>query len=175
MSFKFGPIFHVGYAVPDLDKALAYWTEVMGVGPFFIERHVTGDDEEYIYKGERCVQDVTVAHAYTGDLDIELIHPNVIGPSPVCDFLARHPEGGAQHLGVLIDEWDKTLALPEVRDRLVLQGHAGNIRIAFVDGFPMGATALEFIEASDEIRVKFGRLKRACNDWDGRHPIRGKA
>ena len=47
MSMKFGPIFHVGYAVPDLDKALAYWTDVMGVGPFFLERHVTGRDEEY--------------------------------------------------------------------------------------------------------------------------------
>jgi catechol 2,3-dioxygenase-like lactoylglutathione lyase family enzyme len=175
MSFKFGPIFHVGYAVPDMDKALAYWTGVMGVGPFFIERHITGDDEEYIYKGKRCVQDVTVAHAYTGELDIELICPNLIAPSPVCDFLEHHPDGGAQHLGVLIDDWDRTLALPEVQRHLVLEGHAGNIRIAFVDGFPMGATALEFIEASDEIRAKFGRLKKACNDWDGRDPIRGKA
>ena len=49
MSIKFGPIFHVGYAVPDMAKALAYWTEVMGVGPFFLDRLVTGQNEEYIY------------------------------------------------------------------------------------------------------------------------------
>ena len=65
-------------------------------------------------------------------------------------------------------------ARPEVQPHLVLQGHAGNIRIAFCDGFPMGGTALEFIEASDEIRGKFGRLKQFCNAWDGRDPIRGK-
>src|SRR3954463_14598607 len=41
MSIKFGPIFHIGYAVPDMDRALAYWTGVMGVGPFFLERHLT--------------------------------------------------------------------------------------------------------------------------------------
>jgi len=174
VSIKFGPIFHVGYAVPDMDKALAYWTGVMGVGPFFLERHVTGDDEEYIYKGRRCVQDVTVAHAYTGEMDIELICPNLHAPSPVCDYLDRHPEGGVQHLGVLIDDWEATLARPEVKPHLVLEGHAGNIRIAFCDGFAMGGTALEFIEASDEIRAKFGKLKTFCNAWDGSDPIRGK-
>ena len=115
-----------------------------------------------------------MAHAYPGDMDIELICPNLIAPSPVCDYLARHPEGGVQHLGVLIDDWDATLARPEVQHHLVLDGHAGNIRIAFVDGFAMGSTALEFIEASDEIRGKFGRLKTFCQAWDGRDLIRGK-
>ena len=178
MSIKFGPIFHVGYAVPDMDKALAYWTRVMGVGPFFLERHITGSSpeysEEYTYKGQRCVQDVTVAHAYTGEMDIELICPNLTAPSPVCDYLARHPEGGVQHLGVLVDDWEATLARPEVQQHLVLQGHAGNIRLAFVDGFAMGGTALELIESSDEIRAKFNRLKGFCQGWDGRDPIRGK-
>jgi methylmalonyl-CoA/ethylmalonyl-CoA epimerase len=175
MSIKFGPIFHVGYAVPDMDKAIDYWTKVMGVGPFFLERHITGNDEEYIYKGKLCVQDVTVAHAYTGEMDIELICPNLISPSPVVDFLGRHPEGGVQHLGVLVEDWDKTLALPEVKQHLVLEGHAGSVRIAFVDGSPIGATALELIESSDEIKNKFARLKKFCNEWDGSDPKRSKA
>lgn len=98
-----------------MDKALDYWTKVMGVGPFFLERHITGNNEEYIYKGKRCVQDVIVAHAYTGDLDIELICPNILHPSPIVDFLQSHPEGGAQHLGVLIEDWDATLKRPEVQ------------------------------------------------------------
>jgi len=84
MSIKFDPIFHVGYAVPDMGKALDYWTKVMGVGPFFLERHITGNDEEYIYKGHRC-------------------------------------------------------------------------------------------EANDDIRAKFGKLKKFSNEWDGSEPIRGKA
>ena len=46
--------------------------------------------------------------------------------------------------------------------------------LAFCDGFAMGGTALEFIEASDEIRAKFGKLKTFCNAWDGSDPIRGK-
>ena len=44
MSIKFGPNFHVGCAVPDMAKALTYGPEVMGVGPFFLERHVTGQN-----------------------------------------------------------------------------------------------------------------------------------
>lgn len=34
MSIKLGPSFHIGYAVPDMDQALAYWTQVMGRRPF---------------------------------------------------------------------------------------------------------------------------------------------
>jgi hypothetical protein len=53
VSIKFRPIFHVGYAMPDMDKALDNWARVMGVGPFFVERHVTGNDEEYGRRLER--------------------------------------------------------------------------------------------------------------------------
>lgn len=176
MSIKFGPIFHVGYAVPDLDKTMDYMTKVMGIGPFFLERHVTGDDEQYIYKGKPCEQDVTVAHAFTGDMDIELICPHIHKPSPIVDFLARHPEGGAQHLGVLIDKekWDETLSAPDVKKHLVLEGFSGSIRLAFVDGFSMGTTALELIEATPEIKQKFVRLKQLCAEWDGSDSVRGK-
>jgi len=176
MSIRFGPIFHVGYAVPDIDSAMAYMTRTMGIGPFFLERHTTGDNEAYTYRGHPIRQDVMVAHAFTGELDIELICPLSEGPSPTNDFLARHPEGGIQHLGVLIDseKWDSTLADPEVKSRLVLEGHSGDIRLAFMDGFPMGATALELIEATPSIRGKFERLKQLCNAWDGSDPVRGK-
>ena len=174
MSIKFGPIFHVGYAVPVMDRALDYWTNVLGVGPFFVERHVTGRDEAYIYRGKPCEQDVTVAHAFTGDMDIELICPNIWKPSPVVDYLELHPRGGVQHFGVLIGDWDATMKRPEVQERLVLEGHAGTIRIAFVDSYALGAPALELIEANDETRRKLGYLKKMCAEWDGRDPIRGK-
>jgi len=176
MSIKFGPIFHVGYAVPDLDKAMTYMTQVMGIGPFFLERHVTGDDEQYIYKGRPIEQDAMVAHAFTGELDIELICPQIREPSPTVDYLATHPEGGIQHLGVLIDShrWEETLAQPDVQPHVVLQGHSHDIRLAFVDGSPMGATALELIEATPSIRAKFARLKQLCAEWDGKDPIRRK-
>lgn len=176
MSIKFGPIFHIGYAVPDLDKTMDYMTRTMGIGPFFLERHVTGENEQYTYRGKPIEQDVTVAHAFTGEMDIELICPNIYEPSPIVDFLARHPEGGAQHLGVLIERerWDRTLSDPDVRKHLVLEGFAGTIRLAFIDGFPMGTTALELIEATPEITGKFARLKQLCAEWDGRDPVRSK-
>jgi hypothetical protein len=176
MSIKFGPIFHLGYAVPDLDKTIDYMSRVMGIGPFFIERHVTGDNEQYVYKGKPIEQDVTVAHAFTGEMDIELICPNIYKPSPIVDYLAKHPEGGVQHLGVLIDsdKWQTTLADPEVKSRMVLEGFSGSIRLAFMDGFSMGATPLELIEATPEIRQKFARLKQMCAAWDGTEPMRGK-
>lgn len=175
MSIKFGPIFHVGYAVPDIDKTLEYMTKKMGIGPFFLERHTTGEDEAYTYKGRPIRQDVMVAHAFTGDLDIELICPLIREPSPIVDYLVRHPEGGIQHLGVLIDteKWEATLADPEVKPLLVLEGNSHDIRLAFMDGFPMGATAIELIEATPSIRDKFARLKQLCNAWDGSEPIRG--
>jgi hypothetical protein len=31
----FGPVIQHAFAVRDMDAALTYWTEVMGVGPFY--------------------------------------------------------------------------------------------------------------------------------------------
>ena len=32
----FGPVMQTAYVVRDLDAAMAHWTGVLGVGPFFV-------------------------------------------------------------------------------------------------------------------------------------------
>jgi len=44
MSRKFGAIRQIAFIVRDLDAALRYWTETLGVGPFFVLRRTTPGD-----------------------------------------------------------------------------------------------------------------------------------
>ena len=36
MSRHYGPIFQVAYVVADFEATLRHWTDVMGVGPFYL-------------------------------------------------------------------------------------------------------------------------------------------
>ena len=50
MSRTFGAIRQIAFIVRDLDTALRYWTETLGVGPFFVLRRSTPAD--YCYRGK---------------------------------------------------------------------------------------------------------------------------
>ena len=50
MSRVFGPIRQIAFVVRDLDASLRYWTETLGVGPFFALRNVS--PVQYQYRGQ---------------------------------------------------------------------------------------------------------------------------
>ncbi len=37
MSIKFGEIRQIAFVVKDIDAAMVYWFEVLGIGPFFYQ------------------------------------------------------------------------------------------------------------------------------------------
>ena len=47
---NFGEIRQLGYVVPDLDKAIAYWTDRMNIGAVFVTHDIRFPD--YYYRGE---------------------------------------------------------------------------------------------------------------------------
>lgn len=40
MSRRFGEIRQIAFVVPDIDAAMKYWSDTLGVGPFFIKRRL---------------------------------------------------------------------------------------------------------------------------------------
>ena len=92
---------HVGIAVPDLTRALAFYQETLGLPCAGIE--TVG------------AQRVRVAFLPVGDTTIELLEP--AGPdSPIAGFLARRRDGGLHHLAFQVDD------LPGTLDRLAAAG-----------------------------------------------------
>lgn len=41
MSCAFGEIRQIAFVVSDIDAAMRYWANTLGIGPFFIKRRIT--------------------------------------------------------------------------------------------------------------------------------------
>src|SRR4029079_1481071 len=81
---------------PNLDAALRHWVERRGVGPFFvIERMVFADHR---YRGTPSQPMLSVALAYSGAMQVELITPHDEQPSVYREFLDAGGRG-LHHVG----------------------------------------------------------------------------
>lgn len=169
MTAGFGPVAQIGYVVRDIEKAMAHWVTVVGVGPFVYSPKVTFPSITYKGGDASSIQ-TAVAHAFSGDLDIELIQQTCDTPSIYLDFLAEHREG-MQHLGILVEDMDAGLAKAARLGWNAAQAgrtHQG-VRFAYFDNAgPHAGTMIELIEKTQAIDALFNRAKTAARGWDGR-------
>lgn len=171
MSRLFGPIMQNGFAVHDWRAAADHWIEVMGVGPFFLMQHIEFDWCEY--RGKAVELDLSVAIAYTGGQQIELVQQLNDAPSIYTDFLARN-EPGLQHMGVLVDNLQDSLDTHKLHERIVQQGRtSAGINFAYVDTGGHNGTLLELIEANESVLGFFDYMRQCSENWDGSKPLRG--
>ena len=95
MSRFLGEIRQLGYVVPDIEAAMDYWANVMGVGPWFYNPRVPIED--YHYDGEHYDVHNSVALANSGFIQVELIQTRNDAPSMYRDF-QRAGHTGLQHV-----------------------------------------------------------------------------
>src|SRR5947207_1962468 len=91
----------MAYVPGDFDRALRFWTETIGAGPFFAIDHVKL--ERVRYRGEPSDIDFSMMLGYWGDMQIELIRQHNDSPSI---FKTWRDEGreGLHHVCVLVDD-----------------------------------------------------------------------
>ena len=177
MSRVFGPIRQMGFVVRDLERAVQYWTQTLGVGPFFVQRHVTS--EEYRYRGQPSRSPtLSLALSHSGDVQIELIQQHDDRPSPYRDFLAAGREG-LQHVSAWLspDEYDR--AMHRLRTSGASIAHEGSIpgigmRFAYwaTDTEP-GGLMYEIAEVMQpHIYPVMEMVAQAAREWDGTDPVR---
>lgn len=167
-----GPIIQNGFVVPDWREAAEHWARVLGVGPFFVVEHV--EFAECRYRGEPVEIDMSVAIAYAGDLQIELVEQHNDAPSIYSSFLANNAPG-LQHVGALTEDLDRALDENGLRDRIVQDGAtAAGQRFAYVDTVFHNGTMLEIVEADESMRKGFDYMRNASRDWDGETVVHGR-
>ena len=165
MSRALGRIVQFSYVVDDLDAAIDHWARVMEVGPFFVLEHVPY--KRCLYLGAATPLDMSVALAYSGDVQIELVVQHNDAPSIFRNFLAaRGP--GLQHVGACSEDLDRDLAVLAARGvQPVQEGEADNgTRFAYVDTDLVPGTMLELFELPDNIKSAFEYMRRAAAEWD---------
>jgi glyoxalase/bleomycin resistance protein/dioxygenase superfamily protein len=167
---RLGPIMQNGYLVPDIEAAVRHWTEVLGIGPFFLFEHPQFN--ELWYRGEKCTVDISAAIAYWGDVQIELIQQWNDVPSTYRDSPAASV-GGLHHVGAM------TQSLAADIERLGERGvepvqwgeMVGGVRFGYFasDYHPGGI--LELIEHGP-IDAYWTKFRDAARQWDGSEPLR---
>ena len=125
-------IAHVGVAVPDLDAALAFYRDVLGLEP--------GEPE--------TADGATIVSLPFGDSDVELLTPRD-ADGPIARFLARRGPG-IHHICYRVADLDAALAGCraagyQLIDEVPRTG-AGGLRIAFVHPKATGGILLELTE-----------------------------
>lgn len=171
MSLRFGPIRQNGYVVRDIEAALAHWSDVLGVGPFFYFERVPIED--FRYRGEPSAIEVSIALANWGDLQVELIEQRNDAPSMYRDFLASGQEG-LQHVACWYESLDAPL---ERAAQLGLGvGQSGCIgesgRFAYLETESHGGTVVEISEISGTKGRFFEHVRKSAASWNGEDPVR---
>ena len=171
MSRLFGPIRQNGYVVHDIEAALAYWTEVIGVGPFWYFDRVPMDAFEY--GGEPSPLEVSIALANSGPLQIELIQQRNDAPSMYRDFLAAGNEG-LQHVAYWTESFDRDLARAEDAGfRAAQSGRIGDDgRFVYFETRSHPGTVVELSEVSGAKGRFFEHIAQRAAEWDGSEAIR---
>jgi catechol 2,3-dioxygenase-like lactoylglutathione lyase family enzyme len=170
MSRRFGEIRQMGYVVKDIDAAMAYWIDVLGVGPWYYVERLKVDDFRYF--GEPSDPHMSIALANSGRIQLELIEQRNDAPSMYRDFINAGREG-LQH----VSSWPENYA--EVLERALEDGievaqsgrtGRGDFVYLATEAFP--GTVMEMAELTPTRKRQFEAIEQAAVDWDGGDPIR---
>lgn len=171
MSRLFGEVRQIGYVVKDIEAAMHFWSETLGIGPWFYAPRIV--DDYFEYKGKPSPLQRAVALANSGSVQMELLQQLNDAPSMYKDFLdAGHT--GAQHFAYWTTSFDADMERLTARGLKVgMRGQVGpgGRYVYFETEFHPG-TVIELSEVSGPKGKLFETIRQAGQNWDGADPIR---
>ncbi|MDP3673800.1 MAG: VOC family protein [Novosphingobium sp.] len=164
-----GPIAQLAYVPSDWDGALEYWTRTMGVGPFFLIENIALDDMRY--RGEPSEARFTVAIAYWGDVQIELVRADNDAPAHYNGEYGVKDQ--LHHVLIIVDDWAKAeRAIAAAGAEVIVSGKFGGGNVAYVDPGSGPGGLVEIIVPGEGGPELFAMMKAASVGWDGSGPVR---
>jgi hypothetical protein len=166
-----GQIVQMAYVVKDVRASMDWWIRDCRVGPWFLLDSFTGAEQRY--RGGPAQADVSIAMAFAGHMQIELIQPKDDHPSVYKEIVDRRGYG-FHHVGIAVEDVEAECAAYERR----------NYRVAFRAPVPSGGAVyymcdgrnepgfVELIPATPGMDDMFTRYWRAATEWQGEDPIR---
>lgn len=163
-----GPIMQIAFYPRDFDASLRYWTQMMGVGPFFLLENIQLGDMRYL--GEPSDFVFSLALAYWGDIQVELIRPENNAPS-----IYDNRQGDAlHHTCILTDDIEKARGIVAKSGASILvEGKvAPDGAVLYVDTGGGPGSIVEILQPSSGSAGLFEMIKQASIGWDGSAPLR---
>lgn len=167
---KLGEVMQLAFVPHDFEAAVQHWTQVMGVGPFFLMEGIHLEGMKY--KGEPTDAVFDLALAYWGDIQIELIRPRDDHPSIYRGEYAD-VNGGLHHVCILVDNIEEAYRVcGEQGADIVIEGTLGDSRVIYVDPGKGPGSLVEILQQGEGGPDLFAMIKQAGLDWDGSEPLR---
>lgn len=165
-----GTVMQLCYCPRDMDEAIRFWTETMGVGPFFKRGPLHFPSLKY--RGEPSDLSFSMAIAYWGDTQIELIVQHNDAPSIYRDWRQAGMEG-VNHICIVVEDIHAARALCVDQGHTIAQElyYEGGGAI-YVDAGGGPGTLTEMVQLSPDQRTRFAAYKEAARNWDGTDPVR---
>jgi catechol 2,3-dioxygenase-like lactoylglutathione lyase family enzyme len=164
----------LAFVVRDMDAAIRYWTETLRVGPFVVIEKSRGDRTVY-YRGVETLTDFSIAFAYMGDVQIELIQPINDHPSAYKDFLDSGREG-LHHIAYWPEDFEAASARLEAEgfsELISIHTPDGERNVVYYETPAHIGTVIEIVPLTKARAAYFGRIQRLSQTWDGvTRPIR---
>ena len=169
-----GHPFQYAWHVPDLEKAIEYWANVIGVGPFFINDNVDSKTMEgFKYRGGDGNLEMSVAWSQSKEGQIELIDVKSKEANVYHDLIPED-QVGFHHIGIWSDDYFSDKAILAVNYENVMD-MGTNSNICYFDTSADSGNMLELIERNDGIVGLFEMIATASREWDGTRPARTMA
>lgn len=165
----------LGYVTRDLERALDYWIDTVGAGPFFYADY---EPEQQVYRGAPTHIRFRNAYGYLGDTQIEVIQQLSDGPSAyteALDAVASVPLGGLlHHVALLHAGYDAAIAdfVRTGAERCYEAFVEGPGRFCYLDARQQIGSYVELIEYSTLFEAASERMRLVHTDWDGARPRR---
>jgi catechol 2,3-dioxygenase-like lactoylglutathione lyase family enzyme len=167
-----GTIMQAAYVVADLHKTIDYYQKVLGAGPFFVLEHVKSPAR--MFRGQNYPAETSVAMAFAGNLNIELMQPHDNAPSVLREGIERYGYG-FHHFGIPFE--DVEAELPRYLDQGYVEVSRNPVptggEVVFLDPpHPVQPGYVELLPVTPQMEESFTRFWRAAQDWDGSDPVR---
>ena len=152
----------VAFVVRDLDAAQRFIAQSMGIPRFYVIEHFGQRATDTTFRGRRVEHDFTIALAYSGNTQIELIQ-HLSGDTCYKEFLERRGEG-MQHLGFFLEDpeqHEQVLMEFEKNGFPVLQsGHFGAAAYTYFDTESAIGAVMEIVYLDSNSRELMERIKQ---------------
>ncbi|MBW2308440.1 MAG: VOC family protein [Deltaproteobacteria bacterium] len=140
------PVSQIGIIVQDMDRAIRYYSELFGLGPW---RVFVPEYTDKTYRGRPAQFRIQVALADFGSLEWEFIKV-LQGPTVYEDDLGKDGEG-LHHVGFLVDNIDERVdAVKKIGIDVIQSGRRPGAKFVYLDTRFIAGVTLEFIQRDHE-------------------------
>jgi hypothetical protein len=165
-----GDIVQLAYLPDDFDAALRYWTETVGVGPFFLLENVRLGEMKY--RGEPTDAVFSLAIGYWGDIQIELIRAENDAPSIYTGEYAVKDR--LHHICLVVTSIEAArAACVRAGAEVLVEGKVGEDgEVIYVDAGGGPGHVIEILQPMTGSLELFAMMREAARGWDGSEPLR---